>query len=878
MAKLSALQWEQVEELFAAAQDLPEAERERFVLAAGAGGVVEAEVLSLLGVAEVPIDVQGAIGQVAAILCEETEGEGTRAGQLIGQYRVDSLIGRGGMGSVYLAHREGKEFSQRVAIKVLTAGMQSTLTLERFRQERQILARLEHPNIARLLDGGETSDGQPYLAMEYIDGKLLNEYCRDRSVRAPLKLFLRLSEAVAYAHRQLVGHRDLKPGNILVTADGEPKLLDFGVAKLLEDGELQEGLTQAFPGVQMLTPEYASPEQIRNETVGTGADVYALGAILYELLSGVKAHDFPDLTPASVRQVVCEFPVTKPSAAVQRREPGDVRLRRTLSGDLDNIVLKALNKDRHRRYDTAADLADDIERYLNGYPVHARPDSWSYRMQKFVGRNRMAVAAGVLAGISAVIGVVLVVREKQQAERRFQQVRGLANQFLVDVDKEMRSTPGTTRAREVMVRTALVSLDGLAKEARGDVGILSDLADAYEKAAQVQGVPGYQNLGQVDEALASQRKSVELFRQSYETNRGDAVLRRRYSDQLSNYGRVLMLEGNLRAARPVLEEGIRLLQGAKSLEEVTVVSYSITHLGRVLTLEGEHEASEALLRKGVALLQPFGDRARAARYQVESDLAEELRLNGYAEKSEAIQIPVLKVRRENQRLQIRDTIRMRRLGQALHAAGVLYAGGLEPGFDRPHEAAGLLEESRVMFARMRDADVNNLSGPVELAIANMELARILPPERRALELAEESIHLLESVPVKSALMPGYKRRALALHAAPLRALGKTAEAEAFLVRAGRPTEEWLAHLIAGRRWKEAVEIGEAALTANGDLSADLRQSWIRKQLQLAYVQLGMADRAAASREWRRKTWEAWVAKRPGNAQILAELRAVDGQP
>ena len=872
MADLSAQQWEVVEELFANAQELAQAEQEVYVHGATTDAAVRAEVLSLLGVKESSFDLQGAIGRAAARLYESQDMGDLREGQRIGEYRVEKTIGRGGMGTVYLAHREGKNFAQRVAVKVLTNGMNSRHTLERFRAERQILARLEHPNIARLLDGGETSDGQPFLAMEYVDGKSLHVVSRALPVADRLRLFIKVCEAVAYAHRELVIHRDLKPGNILVTADGVPKLLDFGVAKLLAEDELTEGLTQAFPGVQMLTPEYASPEQVRNEAVGTATDIYALGAILYELLSGVKAHVFADLSPASVREVVCEQPATKPSSAAARRDPADTKLPKELAGDLDNIVLKAMNKDRLRRYGAASELAEDIERYLNGYPVLARPDRWSYRLQKFVRRNRMGVAAGVMAAATLASGMVLTVREKQQAERRFQQVRGLANAFLVDVDKEMRKTPGTTRAREVMVRTALASLDGLAQEARGDAGILSDLAEAYEKAAQVQGVPGYQNLGQVDAALASKRKSVALFRQLWQGNPADALIRRRFSDELSNHGRVLMLEGDLPAAAAVLEEGMRLLDGATGMEDAVVASYSITHLGRTMALLGRHEESERLLRKGLAVLAPFGEKVRAARYQVESDLAEELRLNGMLAESEAMQLPLLAIRRENYKNQPQDTIRMRRLAQALHAAGMLYAGGRESGFGKPAEAEKLLEESRTLFARLRDADVNNLSGPVELAIANIELARVMAPGPRPLALLQEAWQMLDGVPVRSALMPALRARALALQAESLRALGRMNEAESVLQRAGASGEERLAHLVATSRWKDAVAVGEKLTGPERDLPDSLRQSWVRKQLQIAYGKLGDAPRATSHLEWRRKVWTGWAERRPANPQVRAELR------
>jgi len=721
--------------------------------------------------------------------------------------------------------------------------------------------------------------------MEYVDGEPLREFCEKLTVPQKLALFVKICSAVAYAHRELVIHRDLKPGNILVTADGTPKLLDFGVGKLLataDDGGLEASgkgdcVTQAFGGVPMFTLEYASPEQLMNEGVGTGADVYALGAILYEILTGVKAHQFPDMSPLVVRHVILEQPSTKPSTAVAKARPADARLRKTLSGDLDNIVLKAMNKDRDRRYESAQALAEDIQRYLDGFPVQARPDSAGYRLRKFVLRNRLAVLAAAVLIVTLTVAMVATIREKRQAERRFQQMRGLANQFLVDVDKEMRKTPGTTKAREVMVRTALASLDGLANEAGGDASILMDLAEAYEKAAQVQGVPGYQNLGHVDEALASQRKSVDLFRQLIRIRPNDPEVRRRFSDQLSNYGRVLMLEGDLEPARQILEEGLRLVEHPANYDDAVVASYNITHLGRILTTQGKHEESEKLIREGIAMIAPYGDRARAARYQLESDLADELRLNGYPKESETVQMPLLEARRRNHLSQPQDTIRMRRFGEALHAAALLFAGGLEPGIaDRP-KAVALLEESRLMFAKMRDADSNNMSGPVELAIADMELARMLPPGARALALLEEASQLLEAAPVRSALMPGLRRKARVMQAASLRALGKATEAGKLWQPLDNRVrgDEWFEHLVSTQRWKEAVDFGEALVLpdeSQKEFAEALRASWIRSQLESAYTALGASEKAARHRALRRKTWETWAGKRPANPQVRFELQ------
>jgi len=322
--------------------------------------------------------------------------------EFVGPYRLLRRLGEGGMGIVFLAEREQAGFRQRVAVKLLRAGFLDPRLGEYVEHERRVLARLEHPNIARLIDGGSTPSGQPFLAMEYVEGDTLLDYASRHGlgVAERVRLVIAVCDAVHYAHQQLVVHRDLKPSNIMVGVDGRPRLLDFGISKLLDPEERAPGRTRSSP---WLTPAYASPEQVRGDTVTTLSDVYALGLILYELLSGARPYRLEGQTPARVEQLVCEVPPPAPSVACS-----DPKVARSLRGDLDVIVLKALAKEPSRRYPSAEQLGEDLRRYLTGLPVAARPDSWGYRTSKLVRRHRTAAAVATLALVLLISGAVAV--------------------------------------------------------------------------------------------------------------------------------------------------------------------------------------------------------------------------------------------------------------------------------------------------------------------------------------------------------------------------------------------------------------------------------------------------------------------------------------
>jgi non-specific serine/threonine protein kinase/serine/threonine-protein kinase len=553
----------------------------------------------------------------------------------VGAYRIVRELGQGGMGTVYLAVRDDDVFRKRVALKVLKRGMDTDGVVRRFRTERQILAGLDHPNIARLLDGGTTADGLPYLVMEYVEGTPLAEYAETRELdtTARLQLFLQLCAAIQYAHQSLVIHRDIKPANVLVTSDGVPKLLDFGIAKLLNADMLGQTLAMpTAPGLQLMTPEYASPEQVRGDQVTTATDVYSLGILLYELLTGRRPYHITSRAIPEIVRVVCESEPLRPSIAVTRQAtPPDAaatgaaahdtaspprtrdsqRLRRRLEGDLDNIVMKAISKEPGRRYASVDQFAEDVRRHLAGLPVLARHDTLGYRAAKFVRRHRGPVAAAVavlVALVAGIIGIAWQARvaraERQRAEQRFDDVRHLANAFLFEIHDAIRDLSGSTPARQLMVRTGVEYLDKLAADAGDRADLRRELAAGYLRVGDVQGRPLNPNLGDSAGALASYRKSVALYESLQVSETSPLDLRREASTAYLRLSELLAATGDTKSAMDAVRVALGLVRdtatdasAAPAARRDLVVAYS--RLGDMLAATGS--TAEALEQHRLAL-------------------------------------------------------------------------------------------------------------------------------------------------------------------------------------------------------------------------------------------------------------------------------------
>ena len=558
-----------------------------------------------------------------ALLSPEFQGgvEVSRIGRRVGVYQIIEEIGHGGMGEVFRARRADGQYEKEVAIKLVRTGYGSAFILERFRNERQILASLDHPNIARLLDGGTTDDGVPYLVMELIDGTPIDEYCEQRALSIParLELFRQACAAVQYAHQRLVIHRDLKPSNILVLADGMPKLLDFGIAKLLDPSAPGE-VTLA----QAMTPDYASPEQIRGDPITTATDVYSLGVVLYKLLTGRSPYPRETRVPHELAQAICEIEPEKPSTVIlknkgvsqpatnssltQEPAPGaraQARLHRRLRGDLDNIALKALRKETQRRYPSVEQFSEDIWRHLNGLPVTAAPDSLAYRASKFAKRHRAGVAAAALVAVAIAVGLAATLREariaraqaeiasaqKVRAEKRFNDVRKLANSLMFEVHDAIRDLPGSTPARSLLVTRALEYLDSLSQEAKGDFSLQRELAAAYERVGDVLGYPYTPNLGDRAGAMRSYRKALAIRELLVVADPEDTSLQQELVGNYYRIAHVLESDGNFPHALDAIHKAVlitqRLAEGTKDSVHADQLAGAYYFTGALLTETGD---------------------------------------------------------------------------------------------------------------------------------------------------------------------------------------------------------------------------------------------------------------------------------------------------
>ncbi|MGH9379026.1 MAG: tetratricopeptide repeat protein [Thermoanaerobaculia bacterium] len=634
--------WARLQELLSAAWELPEAERRAFLDLECGDAELKREAESILAAEEGSETFLGSLAEAVGLRGDD-EPQAPLSGRRIGSYRLLEPLGRGGMGVVYLAERADGAFEQQVAIKLLAMGLAGREGHDRFVAERQILAGLEHPAIARLLDGGVTGDGTPYFVMERVAGERIDTWCDGRrsGIRERIELLCRVCEAVEYAHRRLIVHRDLKPANVLVTEDGDPKLLDFGVAKLLTDvdAEATRGRT-----VAPLTPAWAAPEQLTGGAVTTATDTYALGALAYHLLVGVPPYDETEPTlAAALKRLRAEppspsrryggLPEDQQAEIARARGTTPSELRRRLAGDLDAVLLRALAPEPERRYGSAGALAADLEAHLTGRLVAARPPSFGYRLARFVGRHRLAVASTSVMALLLISLVVASVRSALHNRRLAERVtaeRDRAEEvtaFLVELFE--LSEPARARGRDITARELL---------ARGDERIRTRLADQPETRAAMLAALGrvYRRLGEPERAAGHLQEAVRIYRR-LAVNGAPQV-----PDLLQEAGAARATQTRWREAEAFLREalrGHRALHGPRDPR----VADTLALLGQVLVASvTRYEEAERILRRALALQrQIYGERDHrvastlvhlglAAGHQGRFDEVEELLLEGAA--------------------------------------------------------------------------------------------------------------------------------------------------------------------------------------------------------------------------------------------------------
>ena len=726
-------------EVFEDAADREGAERAAFLVGACAGDAgLRNEVEALLASDECAAPFLNAPA-VAAHLTSGDLAPPSCIGRRLGAYRILREISHGGMGEVYLAERADDQFRKQVAVKMIRSEIASPELLRRFRQERQMLARLEHPHIARLLDGGLTDEGMPYLVMEYVAGEPLLEYC-DRhvlSITDRLHLFQDVCAAVQMAHQNLIVHRDLKPANILVTANGAAKLLDFGIAKLVSpdpDDDLPE---QTRTGFRLLTPEYSSPEQIRGEPTSAASDVYALGVILYELLTGHRPYRLASQQAHVVARAVCEQEPERPSTVVMKtvtapsrsgsdpivltpegvsrpREGRPERLRRRLAGDLDTIALMALRKDPRRRYGSVQHFSDDLQRHLEGRPVSAQNDTLAYRTRKFVARNRTIVATAVIALLAVGAGTVIALwqarvagRERDRAELRFAEVRQLATTFMFEFHEAIKDLDGSVRARQMLVHKATEHLDRLAAEVGGDPVLQRELATAYQQLGEIQGgVFAQAHLGDSAAALVSQRKALAMRESLAVAHPADATLRTELAASYTRMGELLLNTGDVAGAIAKQRQALTMRQALAAADPRDVdnrlgLALGFRNLFVSLATYGDYAAADESLLQTVAICEElFASNPGDARVRRELALShrylgDEMWLQGRPEKAWESYRRSLALAEEWMRVDPTNRDARRGVYQAHFQIGIMWNqyGNPAAALEHQHRALAIAQES-----------------------------------------------------------------------------------------------------------------------------------------------------------------------------------------
>src|SRR6516165_2982472 len=538
--------WKLIQDIFQAALDLPLSERDAYLArACGSDEDLRAEVSSLLA------NDRDDTRTLHSLVASDLKGLGGAAsspemGLRVGSYRLVRELDSGGMGTVYLAVRSDDQYFQIVAVKMVRKGVESPALLQRFRAERQILATLTHPNIGAILDGGETEDGRPFIVMEYVEGQpiTLASETHGLSIRQRIELFQFVCSAVHYAHQKLVIHRDIKPSNVLVTPDGIVKLIDFGVSKPLAPELIPGDMPKTESGHRLMTPDYASPEQLLGKELTTASDIYSLGVLLFELLTGSRPYNIRDLSPAAAEKVVCHQGSRKPSSVPELSS----RTRKELAGDLDRIVMMAMEVDPLRRYKSAQHLEEDLLRYIQGKPVLAREPTPVYRLSKFVQRHKTACLMASATAVVLAGSILFQSWQSRLADRRVQQAETFADTAVLDLTEKLKQSPASTEMQATLFQSALKYLEQLRRTSGNDPRLLLKLSKAYQRVGDLEGSPYVANLGNSETAVASYQEALRLAAEARARMPGDestgALI-----DAYHRLGRIQSYLGNVKDAR-----------------------------------------------------------------------------------------------------------------------------------------------------------------------------------------------------------------------------------------------------------------------------------------------------------------------------------------
>lgn len=928
---MDAERWKRVDDLLQAALQVPADQQQEFLrLACGDDTELQQEVSSLLSshheadnLLDQPLIKGAALENPAS---EEQEFVDSLTGRVVSHYRILSHLAHGGMGSVWLAERNDGRFERRVAIKFLNIAVNGPLSLERFKREGAILGQLAHPHIAELIDAGVTPAGEPFLVLEHVQGKQIDEYCDEHllDVDGRIKLFLDVLSAVGHSHSNLIVHRDIKPANVLVTDEGHVKLLDFGIAKLLSDSDDPSAPTRlTLEGDKALTPRFAAPEQIMSGSITTATDVYALGVLLYLLLSGQYSagpgpHSATDLvriivdleTPRMSLSAASAGTDTAAASAAKRATTPD-GLQRQLRGDLDTIVGKALKKNPAERYISVAAFADDLRRYLEHEPISARPDTITYRVGKFVRRNRVAVTVAV-ATLSLVIaslsgGLYVANRQRAIAQKRFLEARQLANKF-IDLDEQIRGLPGATKIRNQIVSDTLQYLTALGREASGDKDLALEIALAYVKVAHVQGDPTSPNLGLFSDAetsLKNAERFIEPVLAQEPQNRGARLLSATIAHDRMNLSDV---QGRIDEGVADADTAAEQLERFVGLGNLTPAElYGVVYrYGNIADEYDSRRRFDKAILYGQRALDLAGESANA--HRLDCNLLDALGYSqwqtGHLEEALATMQKSVAAA-EKQAATGHTTLRLNEVGVLLHEGMILGKADGELSLGRSADALATFRRAFAIAEELARGDANDALSRHHVAEVGLEIGNILrhTSPQEALAVYDHSLATIREAKSSSQAQRDEAELLVASSYAEQR-VGHSEEArqrldKAFLLlrdakvfpaekiepmseadhalRASADYQAWT------RQYSQAIntyqELEKKLVAWNLNLDNDLRdaicisRTWVA--LAELYRQVGRTDDAAELEDRSKAALKHWTQKLPNSSIVVVRQAFLD---